>query len=135
MGCADHACKCYQASLEKLAANNTSYKEKGGLTDKMRERLTSAATCAIKMRSKEQDKTKRLALLKRDLMALTIALGIIVTVVQNSIKLLAVHMLMPAVQLQKMKKTLLKVQMTMTASMVSLHFAYVYMHPREIFYL
>ena len=67
MECVNHACKCYRASLEKLAANNTSYKGKGGLTKKMRKRLTSAARCAIKMHSKEQDKTKGLALLKRDL--------------------------------------------------------------------
>ena len=67
MECANHACKCCRTSLKKLAANNASYQSKGGLTEKMRERLTSAAWCAIKMRSKEQDKTKGLALLKKDL--------------------------------------------------------------------
>ena len=65
--CANHACKCYRASLEKLATNNPSYKGKGGLTEKMRRRLTSSARCAIKMRSKEADKTKGLELLKKDL--------------------------------------------------------------------
>ncbi len=49
--CANHACKCYRGSLEKLVVENTSYKGKDGLTLKMRKRLTSAARCAIKMRS------------------------------------------------------------------------------------
>ena len=39
----DHACK---SSLEKLAADNPSYKGKGGLTEK-RKRLTSAARCCL----------------------------------------------------------------------------------------
>lgn len=47
--CANHACKCYRSSLEKLVADNPSYKGKGGLTEKMRKRLTRAAWCAIKM--------------------------------------------------------------------------------------
>jgi hypothetical protein len=33
----------------------------------MRKRLTSSARCAIKMRSREEDKSKALTLLKRDL--------------------------------------------------------------------
>ena len=33
----------------------------------MRKRLTSSARCAIKMRSREEDKTKALFLLKKDL--------------------------------------------------------------------
>lgn len=41
--CANHACKCYRGSLEKLVTENPSYKGKGGLTLKMRKRLTSAA--------------------------------------------------------------------------------------------
>ena len=49
--CANHACKCYRSSLKKLVTENPSYKGKGGLTQKMRKRLTSAARCAIKMRS------------------------------------------------------------------------------------
>ena len=65
--CANHACKCYRASLEKLVANNPSYKGKGGLTVKMRKRLTSAARCAIKMRSEESDTRKAVKLLEQDL--------------------------------------------------------------------
>ena len=65
--CANHACKCYRSSLEKLAADNPTYKGKGGLTEKMRRRLTGAARCAIKMRSKETDKRKAVKLLKQDL--------------------------------------------------------------------
>ena len=53
--CTNHACKCYRSSLEKLVADNPSYKRKGGLTEKMRKRLTCAARCAIKMRSKNSD--------------------------------------------------------------------------------
>ena len=34
--CANHACKCYQSGLEKLAQENPAYKGKGGLTQKMR---------------------------------------------------------------------------------------------------
>lgn len=67
--CANHACKCYRSSLEKLAANNPSYKGKGGLTEKMRKRLTSAARCAIEMRSHEPNKSKAARLLERDLLS------------------------------------------------------------------
>ena len=45
----------------------TFYKGKGGLTEKMRKRLTSSARCAIKMCSREEDKSKALTLLKKDL--------------------------------------------------------------------
>ncbi len=65
--CANHACKCYRSSLEKLVADNPSYKGKGGLTLKMRKKLTSAARCAIKMRSAESDRAKAVKLLERDL--------------------------------------------------------------------
>ncbi len=65
--CANHACKCYRSALEKLVQENTSYKGRGGLTEKMRRRLTSAARCAIKMRSKEPDTAKAVKLLERDL--------------------------------------------------------------------
>ena len=43
------------------------YKGKGGLTSLMRKRLTSAARCAIKMRSKEKDQKKAVKLLEQDL--------------------------------------------------------------------
>ena len=43
------------------------YKGKGGLTLKMRRRLTSAACSAIRMRSKDPDVNKALQLLERDL--------------------------------------------------------------------
>ena len=65
--CANHACKCYRSSLEKLVADNPSYKGKGGLTKKMRKRLTCAARCAIKMRSKNPDTKNAAKLLERDL--------------------------------------------------------------------
>ena len=66
--CANHACKCYRSSLEKLATNNPSYKGKGGLTEKMRKRLTSAARCAIKMRSQEPNRNVAARLLEHDLL-------------------------------------------------------------------
>jgi len=67
MECANHSCKCYRSNLEKLAADNPEYKGKGGLTSKMRKQLTSAARCAIKMRSTESDRAKAIKLLERDL--------------------------------------------------------------------
>ena len=51
--CANHACKCYRASLEKMVQQDPTYKSWGGLTGKMRQHLTSAAHCAIKLRSEE----------------------------------------------------------------------------------
>lgn len=65
--CANHACKCYRSGLEKLVQENPSYKGRGGLTKKMRCRLTSAARCSIKMRSKEADTIKAVKLLQHDL--------------------------------------------------------------------
>ena len=65
--CANHACKCYRGALEKLVQDNPSYKGSGGLTQKMRKRLVSAARAAIRMRSKEEDKKAALASLKADL--------------------------------------------------------------------
>ena len=44
------------------------YKGRGGLTAKMRARLTSAARCAIRMRSKEPDRKKAVRQLERDLL-------------------------------------------------------------------
>ncbi len=65
--CANHCCKCYRGSLEKLVQDNPSYKGKGGLTEKMRRRLVSAARCAIKMRSRESDRQLGIRLLRADL--------------------------------------------------------------------
>ena len=57
--CANHACKCYRSALEKIVSANPSFKGKGRLTQKMRQRLTSVARCAIKMRSKKPDTKKQ----------------------------------------------------------------------------
>ena len=65
--CANHCCKCYRSALEQLVQLKPQYKGKGGLTDKMRRRLTSAARCAIKMRSQEPDVAKAVKQLKLDL--------------------------------------------------------------------
>lgn len=65
--CSNHACKCYRNRLEKLANDNPQYKGSGGLTQNMRKRLTSAARCAIKMRSQETDRPKAIKRLERDL--------------------------------------------------------------------
>lgn len=65
--CCNHACKCHRSSLEKLVSENPNYRGKGGLTLKMRKRLTSAARCAIKMRSGEKDRAKAITQLGKDL--------------------------------------------------------------------
>ena len=61
------ACKCYRGALEKLVQENPSYKGKGRLTQKMRQKLESSARCAIRMRSKETDRHKAITLLRQDL--------------------------------------------------------------------
>ena len=73
--CANHACKCYRSALEKVVVENPYFKGQGGLTQRMRQRLTSAARCEIKMRSKEPDT-------RDSKMVPTTALGIIQIVVQ-----------------------------------------------------
>ncbi len=65
---ANHACKCYRGALERLVQDNPSYKGRGNLTKKMRQKLVSAARCAIKMRSKKRDVKKAVEQLRRDLM-------------------------------------------------------------------
>ena len=65
--CGNHACKCYRGSLEKLVQQSPTYKSRGGLTGKMRQCLTSAARCAIKMHSEEPNKTEALKKLQADL--------------------------------------------------------------------
>ena len=67
MECANHACKCYRGSLEKVVQENPKYKGKGGLTAKMRQRLTTAARCAIKMRSQEENRKEAIKKLQSDL--------------------------------------------------------------------
>ena len=66
--CANHACKCYRGALERIAQENPSYKGKGGLTQKMRRKLVSAARSAIRMRSTESDRGNALNSLRKDLM-------------------------------------------------------------------
>ncbi len=65
--CANHACKCYRGALEQLVRDNPSYKGSGGLTLKIRKKLVSGARFAIRMRSKEPDKSKALTALRSDL--------------------------------------------------------------------
>ena len=65
--CANHAIKCYRGALEKLVQEKPKYKGKGKLTEKMQKRLTAAARCAIKMRSKHPDKRVATELLQKDL--------------------------------------------------------------------
>uniref|UniRef100_A0A1X7VKX9 Mutator-like transposase domain-containing protein n=1 Tax=Amphimedon queenslandica TaxID=400682 RepID=A0A1X7VKX9_AMPQE len=67
MECANHAVKCYRSALENLVKEKPLYKGKGKLTESMRKRLTKAARCALKMRSKEKDKTKAIQFLQDDL--------------------------------------------------------------------
>ena len=57
--CANHALKCYRASLEQLVKEKSQYRGKHKLTAAMRQRLTKGARCAIIMRSKEDDKRKQ----------------------------------------------------------------------------
>ena len=65
--CANHAMKCYHASLERLVEEKTHYKGKGKLTESMRKKLTKAARCAIKMRSVHSNKGEAVKLLREDL--------------------------------------------------------------------
>ena len=62
--CANHSCICYRSSLEKLASDNSNYRGKGGLIQKM---STCAARCAIKMCSQGGDRAQHLIELERDL--------------------------------------------------------------------
>ena len=66
MECANHACKCYRGSLEKVVQENPKYKSKGGMTAKKWQRLTSAARCAIKMRSQEENRKEAIKKLQSD---------------------------------------------------------------------
>ena len=66
--CANHALKCYRASLEQLIKDKPSYKGKHKLTESMRQKLTKAARCAFIMQSKESNKHKAAALLQEDIL-------------------------------------------------------------------
>ena len=63
----NYVCKCYRGTLERHVQENPSYKGSGGLTQRMRRRLVSAARSAIRMRSVEDDKREALQKLKHDL--------------------------------------------------------------------
>ena len=55
--CTSHTVKCYRGVLENLVAEKPGYMGRGKLMLAMRNRLTTAAHCAIKMRSTESDAT------------------------------------------------------------------------------
>ena len=65
--CANHAIKCYRASLERLVEEKPHYKGKGKLTESMRKQLTKVARCAIKMRSTHTNRGEAVKLLRQDL--------------------------------------------------------------------
>ena len=65
--CANHAYKCLRSNLEKLVEQNPSYKGKGNLTKNTRIRLVSAVRCAIRMRSKQDNKKEAVRLLEKDI--------------------------------------------------------------------
>ena len=52
--CANHATKCYRGALEKFVQEKPRYKGRSKLTEGMRKRLTTAARCAIKMKSSDK---------------------------------------------------------------------------------
>ncbi|XP_021338853.1 uncharacterized protein LOC110440231 [Mizuhopecten yessoensis] len=64
--CANHICKCLRSSLEKLVVDKPAYKGKGRLTKFMRVRLTTAVRCAIRLRSKDEDKIQAARQLEHD---------------------------------------------------------------------
>ena len=61
--CANHAIKCYRNRLEKITQDFPKYKGKGKLTQRVIQRLTAGARCAIKMHKESND----IALLRADL--------------------------------------------------------------------
>jgi len=66
--CANHALKCYRASLEQLIRDKPQYKGRHKLTESMRVRLTKAARSAIIMRSKLTNKHHAASLLQDDIL-------------------------------------------------------------------
>ncbi len=111
MECANHVCKCYRSSLEKLVSENPGYKGSGSLTERMRKRLVSAARCAIKMRSKESDRRLGVKLLISDLkMGLIIALAITSDVVLIFVPLQKADVLCWRILLKKQQHSLIKMK-------------------------
>ena len=64
--CANHSVKCLRSSLEKLVVEKPYYKGKY-LTKQTRIRLTTAVRCAIRMRSKEEDRPRAITQLGHDI--------------------------------------------------------------------
>ena len=65
---ANHTCNVYFNALERLVDDNPSYKGSGQLTKTIRQKLVSAACCAIRMRSKETDTREAVVKLNKDLL-------------------------------------------------------------------
>ena len=65
--CANHAIKCYWSALENLVKDKPHYKGKGKLIEAMHKKLTKAARCAIKMRSKEENRSMAIKKLQEDI--------------------------------------------------------------------
>ncbi len=68
--CANHSVKCLRSNLEKLVEDYPQFKGKGMLTKRRRVQITTAARCAIKMRSKQVEslgKRKAAGKLAKDL--------------------------------------------------------------------
>ena len=56
--CANHVCKSYRSRLEKLAKDHPEFRGRGGLTQRIMQRLTVGARLAIKMHSKTGNVTQ-----------------------------------------------------------------------------
>ena len=61
--CANHAAKCYHSNLEKLAKENSQFKDRNGLTSSKMQQLSKGMRCAIRNHSITGDVTS----LRRDL--------------------------------------------------------------------
>ncbi|CAG2237024.1 unnamed protein product [Mytilus edulis] len=67
MECSNHACKCLRSNLEKLVNDNPNYKGQNKLTKTTRVKIVSAVRCAIRMRSKESNRSAAIKLLAHDI--------------------------------------------------------------------
>ncbi|VDI57174.1 Hypothetical predicted protein [Mytilus galloprovincialis] len=65
--CSNHACKCLRSNLEKLVNDNPNYKGQNKLTKTTRVNIVSAVRCAIRMRSKESNRSAAIKLLAHDI--------------------------------------------------------------------